>query len=128
MVYEYARGHTIRIMALNMIIFFVGLFTLATPFMHGEFPGALDTTDHVALGALICVLSIFRAVLAFGSIWIDVCLFALGVIVLSMPTIMHMRWEGHYNFSHMLHGLIIMACSFISTILTIPVLKQRPRR
>ena len=73
------------------------------------------------------MLSIFRATLAYGSIWIDVCLIAFGVIVLSMPTIMHMRWHGHYNTGHILHGGIIIVCSLISMILTIPVLRHRPR-
>jgi uncharacterized membrane protein len=128
MINEYSRGHMIRIGALNMIVFLVGLMTVLTPFIGGMYPGDLQTTDHVALGALICVLSIFRATLGFGSIWIDVCLFFLGLITFCMPRIMSMRWDDHYNSTHLMHGGIIMAIAVISIILTVPNLPSRRRR
>ena len=128
MVNEYPRGHVIRIMALNLLVFLIGFMTLITPFLHGDYPGSLQTTDHVTLGALICILAIFRATLAYGSMWIDVCLFVLGFITFMMPTITSMHWDGHYTSTHMMHGGIIMVVAVISAILTVPHLPSRRHR
>ena len=70
---------------------------------------------------LIAVLGIFRAMLGYGSVWIDFCLFWIGLIVFQLPTIMHMRWSGGYTGAHMAAGGIIMGLSIVAWIMTVPV-------
>ncbi|HVT79776.1 MAG TPA: hypothetical protein VHM90_03895 [Phycisphaerae bacterium] len=121
---EYPKSHMMKIMGLDMIIFLIGLLLAASPFATRAFPGDIDTTSHVALGALIAVLAIFRVLVAYGSIWIDIVLIAFGVITLSMPRIMHMMYDGTYNTAHLVLGAVIIVFSLISMFLTLPVMKQ----
>ena len=121
----YPKGHITRTMALDGMIFLIGLAMLAGPFVSRTFPGSLDTTDHVALGALIATLAIFRVAVAYGSIWIEVVLFVLGLVTFCLPRILHMQWSPHYNTGHLVGGGLIMVLSVLSAALTWPVLKQR---
>ena len=111
---EYPKGHMTRIMAIDGLVTVIGLALVAFPFVTHIFPGDVDTTVHVALGALIVILSVFRAALGYGAIWIDFCLFQL-------PSIMHMHWSGRYTGFNMAAGGIVMAVAIIACILTIPV-------
>lgn len=118
---QYPKSHITRIMAIDGLVLVIGLALIATPFVKHFFPGDVDTTVHVALGALIAVLSFFRLALGYGSIWIDFCLFWLGLIVLRLPVIMHMQWNSGYNTAHLAAGGIVMAVAVLAAILTIPV-------
>ena len=60
----YPKSHIRRIMALDSLIALLGLTLLLSPFANHAFPGDIDTTAHVALGALIATIAIFRALLA----------------------------------------------------------------
>ena len=71
--------------------------------------------------ALIATLAVFRMLLGYGSIWLDVVLIALGAITFLLPTFMHMRWNAHYNMGHMVGGGIVVAVAVISLLITIPV-------
>jgi len=121
---EYPKSHMMKIMGLDMIIFLIGLLLAASPFAARAFPGDIDTTSHVGLGALIATLAIFRVLVAYGSIWIDIVLIAFGLITLSMPRIMHMMYDARYNTAHLVLGAIIIVFSLISMFLTLPVIKQ----
>jgi len=113
-----------KIMILDGLIFLGGLMCLATPVIHGMFPGDIDTTAHVALGALICVLAAFRVLLGYGAAWMEIPIFAFSLIAFMMPRIMHMQWEGHYNHGHMVVGGLMMVLSAISLLVTVPVIKK----
>jgi hypothetical protein len=117
----YPRSHVTMIMGLNALSFLVGLALLVGPFVTGFYPGDIDTTVHAAVGALIATLAVFRMLLGYGSIWLDVVLIALGAITFLLPTFMHMRWNAHYNMGHMVGGGIVVAVAVISLLITIPV-------
>ena len=125
---EYPRSHMTRTMLLDGLIVVIGLFMLSMPFIgyfvHHDphfYPADVDTTSHVALGALIATLAVFRVLVAYGSLWVEVCLFVLGLLVFSLPRIMVMQWHHEYNTTHMLAGGAVMALSVISGLMTIPV-------
>jgi hypothetical protein len=124
MLSEYPKAHMTRVMGLDALIFIVGLATLVSPLLMGDYPADIDTTAHVALGALIAVLAVFRVLIAYGAVWIEVCLFFLGLIVLRMPAMTHMQWDPKYNTGHLVAGGAVMVLSVISAALTVPVLKQ----
>jgi len=122
---QYPQSHITKVMVLDGLIFLCGLMALATPLIHGFYPADIETTSHVALGALICVLSVFRVLLAYGAAWMELPIFALGLIVFMMPRIMHMRWEEHYNHGHLIFGGAVMVLAVISALVTIPQIKNK---
>ncbi len=121
---DYPKSHVVKIMGLDMLIFLIGLLLAAGPFAEQKFPGDFDTTVHVAVGALVAVLAIFRVLVAYGSIWIDIVLIAFGVITMSLPRIQHMMWNPQYNMAHLAAGGAIIVLSLGSLFLTLPVIKK----
>lgn len=121
---EYSRGHMTRITAVDALIFLIGLALLVGPFVMGMYPGDLDVTAHVTVGALIAILAIFRVLVAYGSLWIEVPIFFLGLIALRFPAIMHMEWNSQYSTGHLVAGGLVMALSILSALLTLPVMKK----
>jgi hypothetical protein len=117
----YPRTHVLTIAALNMLGVVIGLALAIGPFIKHYFPGSFETTVHIALGGLIFVCALFRAVLGYGSIWLDVCLAGMGLIVLMLPKTMHMQWNAGYTTAHLIAGGVVMAVAVLSLILTIPV-------
>jgi hypothetical protein len=122
----YPKSHVMMIMGLNIITFVIGLALMGAPFAKGWFPGDIDTTTHVGFGALIATLAIFRALLGYGSIWLDIVLIALGVFVFMLPKIMHKQYPevAAYNFAHIAGGLIIVAVAVVSMLATLPVIRR----
>jgi len=127
MEYEYPRSHVTRTMILDGLIFLIGLALLATPLIGHFYPGDIDTSSHVALGAAIATLAVFRVLLAYGSVWVEVILFFLGLIAMSMPAIMHKSWMHDYTLAHHLGGIGIMLLSVISGLLTLAAAKHTRR-
>ena len=124
---EYPPAYILRIKAIDTISFLIGLVMLAIPAVHRFFPGDIDTTVHVALGCLIAVCAIFRVLVAWGSAWLEIVLFFLGLLVFLLPTFMHMRYEPHYHTVHMIAGAVLMAVSVISALMTFAQLRtNRP--
>src|SRR3954466_15529284 len=81
---RYPHSHVLRTMALDGLIFIIGASLALSPFLFYYlrrdphfFPGDIDTTSHVALGALIGTLAIFRVAVAYGSLWVEIVLFFL---------------------------------------------------
>ncbi len=124
---HYPQSHVMAMMGLNMITFLIGLALAATPFLAHYFPGSLATTHHVALGALIALVAIFRVLVAHGSIWMDVVLFAFGFLTFMMPTWMRMHWNATYTTAHMAAGGIVMAVAVISALLTMATVSKMKR-
>jgi hypothetical protein len=120
----YPKGHVTLMMGLNMVTFLIGLMLAASPFAERAYPGDIDTTAHVALGSLIAALAIFRVLVAYGSIWIDVVLMAFGVLTFCMPRIQHMVWNGRYNMVHMVAGGLVILVAVASLFLTLPVIRK----
>jgi hypothetical protein len=120
----YPQSHMVKVMILDGLIFCAGLMALATPIIHGFFPGDVDTTAHVAIGALVCLLAAFRVLLAYGAAWMEPPLFVLGLITVCLPRIMHMRWDEQYAMGHYIFGGAIMALAVISVLLTIPAARK----
>jgi hypothetical protein len=124
---EYPKSHVVKIMGLDMLIFLIGVLLAVGPFVERKFPGDFDTTVHIAVGALVAVLAIFRVLVGYGSIWIDVCLIAFGVITAALPKIQHMLWNQQYSVAHWVAGGVIIVFSLIAMMLTIPVIKKIAR-
>ena len=124
MEYEYPRSHMTRTMILDGLIFLIGMALLATPVIGRFYPGDIDTTSHVGLGAGIATLAIFRVLLAYGSVWIEVALFFLGLVAAMMPVIMVKSWNHDYTFAHHVAGFGIMILSVISGLLTLAAAKH----
>ncbi|HEY4330007.1 MAG TPA: hypothetical protein VGN88_09745 [Phycisphaerae bacterium] len=122
--HNYPKSHVLKIKALDGIIFVIGLAMGVGPFALRTLPGSPETTAHVTLGALIAVFSVFRVLVAYGSFWIEVPLFFLGLIILCLPLIFHMQWNAPYNTAHLAGGGIIMACALISAVITVPVINR----
>ncbi len=120
----YPKSHILRIAALDSLSALLGLAILAWPFATHTFPGSGDTTAHVALGALIAVAATFRALLAYGSPWLEIPLFAMGLLTALLPHIQHMQWNDRYNAAHLAIGTAIMILATLSAALTLPVLKN----
>ncbi len=57
-------GYVVRIAFVDAIITVIGLCVWLMPLAAGLYPGAFDTTVHVALGSLITTLAFFRVMLA----------------------------------------------------------------
>ena len=121
----YSKSHIMKIMGLDALTCIIGLVLAASPFAMRHYPGDIDTTVHVALGALIATPAAFRMLVAYGSLWVEVVLFFLGLIVLRLPAMMNMQWDGQYRTAHLAAGAAIMVLSVISLLLTIPVLKKK---
>jgi hypothetical protein len=121
---SYPKSHVTLIMGLNMITVLIGLSLVAGPFAKGWYPGSFDTTVHVGLGSLIAALGIFRALLGYGSVWLDVVLVALGALVLGLPSFMHMQWNGGYTMAHLAAGAIVIGVAVISALMTVPVIRR----
>jgi hypothetical protein len=129
---EYPRRLVAPIMGLDGLIFLIGLAVLVSPFLMGYFPdayptsvpGSQETTIHAALGAGIATLAVFRATLAYGSAWVELLNFVLGLITLSMPRIMSMQWNDGYSRGHLLAGGAIMALSMVSGLITIVAMRK----
>ena len=121
----YTKGHMMRVMAVDTLIVIIGVVMAASPFVERAFPGNFDTTVHVAVGALIATCALFRVAIAYGSLWLEVVIFALGLIVLSLPRLEHMQWNETYNMVHLAAGGGAMALAAISALITIPVLKKQ---
>jgi hypothetical protein len=120
----YPKSHIVRIAALDSLAALLGLAILAWPFATHTFPGSGDTTAHVALGALIAVAAAFRALLAYGSLWLEIPLFAMGLITALLPRIQHMQWNHSYLVFHVAAGIALCALAALSAALTLPVLKR----
>jgi hypothetical protein len=121
----YPKSHIRRIMALDSLIALLGLALLASPFANHAFPGDIDTTVHVALGALIATLAAFRALLAYGGLWLECLLFIGGLLAFLMPRIQHMQWNHRYNTAHLAIGGLIMLLALLSAAFTVPQLRKR---
>jgi hypothetical protein len=121
---EYPKSHVMTIAALNALPVIIGLAIVAAPFVRGVLPGSFETTVSAGLGALIFALALFRAALGYVAIWLDVLLIALGVLIFTKPTYMHMHWDAKYTTAHMVGGGIIIAVAVISALITIPVAKR----
>lgn len=117
----YPKSHMMMIGGLNMLSVLVGLALFAAPFALRWYPGSVDTTVHVSIGALIATAALFRAALGYGSIWLDVVLVAFGVITFMLPKWMHMQWNAGYTTAHMIGGGIVVVVAVVSLIATIPV-------
>lgn len=91
--------------ALNVLI---GLALIALPFLQqfypGCGPGSGQTTIHVALGAVLTVLALFRASLAYRSAWVDGLIAALGILILTLPWTTPMAWSHRYLTQHVAAG------------------------
>jgi hypothetical protein len=116
-----------KVMALDSLSAIIGLVLLVWPFVERTFPGDIDTTAHVALGALIATAAVFRVLVAYGSLWLEVVLGALGIITWCMPRVQHMAWNPRYATVHVVAGGLIVALALISGAITVPVLKMRSR-
>jgi hypothetical protein len=125
---DYPRGYVTRIMAIDAIITLVGLFIAAMPFAMGWYPGAFDTTVHVAVGVLIATLGAFRVLLAYGSSWVEIVLIPLGIIVLRLPHFMHHEgWDPKYTNTHVAAGAIVIIAAIISGLMTTIEMKKTAR-
>jgi cytochrome b561 len=113
-------------MALDSLSALLGLVLLAAPFAQHAFPGDIDTTVHVTLGTLLTTLAAFRALLAYGGLWLEALLFIGGILTFLMPRIMHMQWHHPYNSAHLAIGTAIMLLSLLSAALTVPQLRKNP--
>ena len=120
----YPKSHVTMIMGLNALSFLVGLGVLAAPFARGLLLGSFETTVSVALGALIATLAVFRMLLGYGAIWIDILLAAFGVLIFLKPTYMHMHWNASYTTAHYVGGAILLGVAIVSALMTMPVLKK----
>ena len=120
----YTKSDMIKIVPLDGLICIIGLILAASPFIKYNFPADIDTTTHVALGMLIATPAAFRVLTAYASLWVEVVLFFLGLIVLRLPVIMHMQWSDEYNLAHLVLGGAVMALSVLSLIVTIPVARK----
>ena len=121
----YTKNEIMKIVPLDGLICILGLVVAAWPFLQPYFiPGDIDTTSHVALGMLIATPAAFRVATAYASIWVEVVSFFFGLIVLSLPKIMHMSWNPGYNAAHMGIGGAVMVLSILSLLVTIPVVKK----
>jgi heme/copper-type cytochrome/quinol oxidase subunit 4 len=118
-------SYVIRIAFVDAIITVIGLSIWLTPLFAGFYPGAFDTTVHVALGALITALSFFRVTLAYLSAWVEIVLIALGILVLRIPHFMHMEWNSKYTMGHMAAGGAIIVLAAISGLMTWVQLKKQ---
>lgn len=121
---EYPKSHVVKMMGLNMVTVLIGLILAASPFIERAYPGDIDTTAHAGLGLLIATLAIFRVLVAYGSIWIDIVLIAFGVLTFCMPRIQDQVWNGRYNMAHMVAGGIVILVAVASLFLTLPVIKK----
>ncbi len=120
----YSKSHILRIAALDSLSALLGLALLAWPFVTHTFPGSGDTTAHVALGSLITVAAAFRVLLAYGSAWLEIPLFAMGFVTAFLPHIQHMQWNHRYLAAHLAAGIALCALAALSGALTIPVLRN----
>jgi hypothetical protein len=122
---EYPMGYVIRVALLDLVITAIGVGLVLTPVALGFLPGAFDTTVHVALGALIATLGLFRVLLAHGSAWVEIVLIALGVLVLRLPHFMHMEWNDKYTMGHMGAGGVVIVLAIISGLMTWAHMKKQ---
>lgn len=123
----YPKSHILKVKAIDTLIAIIGLALAVSPFVEHAFPGDIDTTAHVAVGTLIFACGVFRAGIAYGSIWLEVVIFALGLIALCMPRMQHMQWNEKYNLAHLAAGGLCMLLAVVSGAITVPVLKKRPQ-
>jgi hypothetical protein len=119
----YPKSHILRIAALDSLAALLGLAIFAWPFVHHNFLGSGDTTSHVALGALIVTAATFRALLAYGALWLEIPLFAMGLITASLPHFACLQWNRPYLAFHLAVGIALCGLSALSAALTLPVLK-----
>jgi hypothetical protein len=120
----YTRSEMIKIVPLDGLICIIGLIVAVHPILTHNYPADIDTTAHVALGMLIATPAAFRVLTAYASLWVEVVLFFLGLIVLCLPTIMKMQWNREYNTAHLALGGAVMVLSILSLIVTIPVARK----
>jgi hypothetical protein len=121
---QYPKSHIHRIAALHSLIALLGLALFAWPFVTHTFPGSGDATNHVTLGTLIAVAAIFRAFLGYGSFWLDIPVFAMGLIALGLPHFTHMQWNHPYQVAHHAAGIAICLLSTLAAALTIPLVRS----
>ena len=125
---EYPRGYVTRIMAIDAVTTLIGLFIAVMPFALGWYPGAFDTTVHVTLGVLIAALGAFRVLLAYGSVWLEIVLIPLGILVLRLPHFMHHEgWDPKYTDTHIAAGAIVIIAAIISGLMTMVEMKKTAR-
>jgi hypothetical protein len=124
MINEYPAGYVNRIKAVDAIIFLAGLIVLAGPAIFGFYPGAIETTVHITLGALIATCAVFRVLVAWGSAWLEIVLCALGVLTFLLPKFMHLSYDPKYNTLLMVTGAVIIVFSLISALMTFGELKK----
>ena len=124
MLNEYPAGYMNRIKAVDALIFLAGLTILATPAIFHFYPGAIDTSVHITIGALVAVPAIFRVLVAYGSAWLEVVMFVLGFFTFMLPKWMHMSYDPKYNTLHLALGIAIMVLCAISAIMTFAELKK----
>ena|ERR1035437_952623 len=124
---EYPAGYIVRIKIIDFLAFLIGLALLAIPAIHRFFPGDIDTSVHVAMGALVAVCAIFRVMVAWGSLWLEIVLAFLGFLTMRLPAFMHMQYDPHYNTVHLALGCLLMALAVISGLMTFFEL-QKSRR
>jgi hypothetical protein len=79
------------------------------------------------LGTLVAVLAFFRLAIAFGSVWVDVVLAALGLITFMLPENMHMQWNANFTLGHRVAGGVIIAIAVVSFVLTKAALSKLPK-
>ncbi len=111
-------GYVLRIAFVDAIIMVIGLGVWLTPVAAGFYPGAFDTTVHIALGALITTLAFFRVTLAHRSAWIEIVLVPLGLLVMRVPHVMHLEGSPKYNMGHVGAGIAIVVLAIISGLMT----------
>jgi len=126
MINEYPAGYMLRIKAVDGIIFLAGLCTLAIPALFHIYPGDIDTTVHVTLGALVALCAVFRVLVAYGSAWLEVVLCVLGAFIFMLPHWMHMSYDPHYATPHLVLGAVIVVLAIISGLMTFVQLRRRP--
>jgi hypothetical protein len=121
---SYPSGYVTRIKAIDSILFLAGLIVLAVPVLFHMYPGDIDVTVHVTLGALIAVPAIFRVLVAWGSAWLEVVIFVLGFFTLMLPKWMYMSYDGRYNTLHLAVGGVVMVLALISGIMSFAELRK----
>jgi hypothetical protein len=125
MINEYPAGYMLRIKAVDGIIFLAGLSTLAIPALFNFYPGDIDTTVHVTLGALVAVCAVFRVLVAYGSAWLEVVLCVLGIFIFMLPRWMHMSYDPRYATVHLALGAVIAVLAIISGLMTFAQLRSQ---
>lgn len=115
---ELPKGRELVIFAIDMISVIIGLLVAVYPFLAGMPFGGSEMTYHVAMGLMLFAFAFLRGNLPVGSAWVEIVNAAIGLFIALTPFFYYMTWNKGYTTGHVAAGVIVIAASILSAVLT----------